>query len=339
MELRKTRSKFLWFGEERFKITDYSVANLIDPFNDPIQGRYCIEENSGGGIKGIMSVIAAYVSDQHKKQAWRNEVKERWGCSTGAIVEACLALGMSYKDLLDFYVYDGPIVFDERAFGMIRKGGIYSADKLEAKLKSIFGDITMEQLYKKTGVKLYIVTYDAITRRTVIINHDDYYGLDTSYFPIWVAVRASMSAPYYFGAFTWNDPVTNETRAFLDGGITGWNCSAGLAYEHSIVNHNRDSKNIQLLSIGTGYPKPVADKGKMLKKLTGFLNIKKQLQITMNALMESNTKFQVEKLLDYAKNEGLAFQRWDIELTKDLTQMDETDNIDEMFDLTVENLS
>ena len=338
LAINKTRSKFLFFGEERFKVKDYGVDGLNDPFVDP-GDKYIIHENTGGGIMGVMSVVAGYAHQKLAENPMKNDrVKERWGTSTGAIIEAYLTKYNDYKGLLDFYVEDGPVVFDERFLGSITAGGIYSAKKLEDKLKKLFGDITMKELYEETGVKLYIVAYEAIKKKTIIFNRDDYYGQDTSYVPVWVAVRASMSAPYYFGTFFWNDPVTKETKAFLDGGITGFNMASGLAYDHATDDKGIKPEDIHILSIGTGREKNGTTKEK-IKSLQGFLNVTQQLAVTVNALMTSQMNFTLRRLASYKKDKGLSFQRWDIDIPKDLDEMDNTDNIDEMFNLTVKSLS
>src|SRR3954469_21360043 len=91
----------------------------------------------GGGILGVMTLeILAEMERQlgeasNQSDAFRlgNFFDYIGGTSTGAIIAAGLTVGMSVRELLDFYSDAGPLMFHKR-FLLQRVRSFYEADPL-----------------------------------------------------------------------------------------------------------------------------------------------------------------------------------------------------------------
>src|SRR5215208_3357322 len=103
----------------------------------------------GGGIRGILTLEVLLKMEQLLAEATGKGEKFRLsdffdyigGTSTGAIIAAGLARGMSAGELLDFYQQTGPAMFD-KAFITNRFKYLYKSEPLAKELKQTFGEQT-----------------------------------------------------------------------------------------------------------------------------------------------------------------------------------------------------
>ena len=106
----------------------------------------------GGGIRGVMTleVLAEIERQLREIRGGGDEFRlcdffdYVGGTSTGAIIAAGLARGMSVGDLLTFYRTVGPSMFDKEAL-LKRFRNLYKSEPLAAELKKTYGaDTTLE---------------------------------------------------------------------------------------------------------------------------------------------------------------------------------------------------
>jgi patatin-like phospholipase/acyl hydrolase len=98
----------------------------------------------GGGIRGALTLEMLLELETQLRAATKAGPDFRladWfdyiaGTSTGAIIAAGLARGMSVGELIDFYVNVGPEMFDKR-FLIARLRSLYESGPLEKKLKLV----------------------------------------------------------------------------------------------------------------------------------------------------------------------------------------------------------
>jgi uncharacterized protein len=103
----------------------------------------------GGGIRGILTLEVLLRIERLLAEATGEGEKFRLcdffdyigGTSTGAIIAAGLARGMSAGELLDFYQQTGPAMFD-KAFLLYRLKYLYDSKPLAEELKETFGEET-----------------------------------------------------------------------------------------------------------------------------------------------------------------------------------------------------
>ncbi|WP_353646184.1 patatin-like phospholipase family protein [Mesorhizobium sp. WSM2239] len=223
----------------------------------------------GGGIRGALTLgYLKRIEDILRKSHGRRDLVLAdyfdliGGTSTGAIIAAALATGMSAHEVEAIYLDFGGEVFNDRqdSLGLPRLGllrGRYNAEPLRRKLKEYFGDRTLGDSSIRTG--LCIVTKRADTNSTwPLLNHPEgrYYEKNR---PILLrrAVRASTAAPTYFDPEKLN--IGGGVRgAFVDGGVSLHNNPALLLFLIATLKGfpfrwPTGEGKLLLVSVGTGY--------------------------------------------------------------------------------------
>jgi uncharacterized protein len=194
------------------------------------------------------------------------------GTSTGAIIAAALAIGMSAEDVEKTYLEFGGDVFNDREnrFGLTRLGllrGRYNAEPLQRKLQDYFAERTIGDESIRTG--LCIVTKRADTSSVwPLINHPGgrYYPKNRDIL-LRDAVRASTAAPTYFDPEMINIGGSAQ-GAFVDGGVSLHNNPALLLFLIATLNGfpfhwPTGGDKLLLVSVGTGY----WDQGRNLRSI------------------------------------------------------------------------
>jgi|RhiMetdeSRZDD1v2_1073273.scaffolds.fasta_scaffold146956_2 hypothetical protein len=226
----------------------------------------------GGGIRGIITLevlieIERLLSEATGKgEAFRlcDFFDYIGGTSTGAIIAAGLARGMSAKDLLEFYKQTGPAMFD-KAFILYRVRNLYESKPLALELQKKFGEKT-DLSPDNLRCLLLIVTRNVTTDSPWPVSsnpcarYNDPTRPDCNLrIPLWQLVRASTAAPIYFApeVLQWDPNNPSKTFVFVDGGMTPYNNPAFLLSRMATqppykLNWKTGERNLFLLSIGTG---------------------------------------------------------------------------------------
>lgn len=230
----------------------------------------------GGGIRGIMTVeVLAGIEETLRKQLNRGSdfvLADYFdffaGTSTGAIIAACLSLGMSTSHIRDFYVASGREMFD-KAFLLKRFRYKYEDEKLAGKLQEVFGkDTTLGSDRLKTLLMMVMRNATTDSPWPVCNNPDAKYNrfdrVDCNLnIPLWQLVRASTAAPVYFPPEVVR--VGSHEFIFVDGGITTYNNPAFQAFLMATVEPYNlgwatGEEKLLIVSVGTGTsPKANAD--------------------------------------------------------------------------------
>lgn len=192
----------------------------------------------GGGIRGALSLgylqrIEDILRKQHGGSA-QFRLCDYFdligGTSTGSIIAACLAIGLSVQNIKTMYMELGDKIFGKKnkwwkifEIDDLLKA-TYKAKPLEDELQRLFGDITLASDKIKTG--LCIVAKRADTNSVwPLINHPGgkYFnsadGMNKDIL-LWKAVRASAAAPTYFLPQIIEVGGGLHEAAFVDGGVS-----------------------------------------------------------------------------------------------------------------------
>jgi len=126
------------------------------------------------------------------------------GVSAGSLMAMCFAIGYSLDE-----VYDISIRFDftnvkemDSVPGWILRFGLDTGERLHRLVEAVLhvrgfsSDLTFQELYDKTGMSLLVIATDLNDAVAMI-----YSPLTSPAYRVADAVRASMSAPYYFQPF------------------------------------------------------------------------------------------------------------------------------------------
>ena len=229
----------------------------------------------GGGILGLMSVeiLAKLEADL------RTELKKPdlllcdyfdfvCGTSTGAIIAACIAAGMSTDKIRKFYVDGGKQMFDKASL-LKRLHYSYNKEPLAKKLQTEFsaalGDDTT---LGSPGLRsvLMMVMRNATTDSPWPVSNNPFAKYNQRnrpdcnlLLPLWQLVRASTAAPTYFPpeVVTLGKGKSAYDFVFVDGGVTTYNNAAFLAFQMVTaapykLNWKTGTDQLLIVSTGTG---------------------------------------------------------------------------------------
>jgi uncharacterized protein len=203
----------------------------------------------GGGIRGALTVgylkrIEALLRTRHERPDLRlcDYFDLIGGTSTGAILAAGLATGMSAEKLETIYLEFGAQVFSEpRGLGLGLLRGWYKETPLKAKLQEFFQEARLGGEEVRTG--LCIVTKRADTNSTwPLLNHPEgrYYHYNCDLL-LREVVRASTAAPTYFNPqdLSFHSSAGPMGGQFIDGGVS---------------MHNNPAMQLFLIATLDGFP-------------------------------------------------------------------------------------
>ena len=228
-----------------------SLSYNVDPKSSLIgnSNRFQILSLDGGGIKGIFSaaILAAFEEDLGIRVVDHFDLIA--GTSTGGIIAIGLGLGLSPRQIVQFYMTHGPSIFPGSSgrrrclsHWFRRK---YSAGPLEAALVECFGN----RLFGESNKRLVIPAYN--------LGEDDVYIFRTPHHetlsrdlkvPAWKVARATSAAPTVFPSFRGIDG-----QRLIDGGVWA-NNPAMAALVESFTTLNIPLERTRILSIGTTDP-------------------------------------------------------------------------------------
>lgn len=230
----------------------------------------------GGGIRGVITLeILAELERQLAEKTGQGKAFRLGqyfdyvaGTSTGAIVAAGLAIGMSTAELLEFYSDFGRQMF-EKTFLLERLKSFYKQEPLAVKLQGMFHDgkgqpATLESA--PLNCLLLVVTHNVTTDSAwpISTNPKAKYNApdrqdNNRKIPLWQLVRASTAAPIFFPPETlnWDSRDPAKSFVFQDGGITPYNNPAFLLFRMATqpayrLEWKTGEENLLLVSVGTG---------------------------------------------------------------------------------------
>jgi len=222
----------------------------------------------GGGIRGMMTVeVLAEIESLLRKELGRGDdfvLADYFdfvaGTSTGAIIAACISLGMKVADIRAFYISSGKEMFDKASL-LKRFRYQYEDEKLAAKMQEVFGkDATLGSDRLRTV--LMMVMRNATTDSPWPMSNNPFAKYNQPErddcnlnIPLWQLVRASTAAPVYFPPEVVK--VGQHDFVFVDGGITTYNNPAFQAFLMATVepykmNWAAGEDKFLVVSIGTG---------------------------------------------------------------------------------------
>jgi len=242
---------------------------LAERYSEP--GPRRILALDGGGIRGVITLgVLAQLEEKLRQARDEPELKLAQffdligGTSTGAIIAAGLARGMTVKSIADFYEKFGSVAFERRPFWR-KWRAFYGEGGLTDTLKDTFGpdtNLRPEHLH----CLLTVVTRNATTDSAWPISsnpwakYNDAARKDCNLnIPLWQLVRASTAAPVFFPpeVVAWDRDNPDKTFVFVDGGTTAYNNPAFLLFRMATepayrLGWETGEERLLVLSVGTG---------------------------------------------------------------------------------------
>lgn len=246
-----------------------SYRNLVE---DP--GPKKLLALDGGGIRGVITLeVLQRVESMLTQQLGAGDTfvladyfDYIAGTSTGAVIAAGLAKGLSVGQLLDLYVARGAEMFDKASL-LHQYHYRHDVERLKGLLQDVLGkDTTFGSEDLKT--LLLMVLRNATTDSPWPLSnnprarYNDPARADNNLnIPLWQLVRASTAVPVYFPP----EVVTVGPRdfVFVDGGVTMYNNPAFQLFLMATLDEYRlawaaTESDLLLVSVGTGMS-PKAD--------------------------------------------------------------------------------
>jgi hypothetical protein len=267
----------------------------------------------GGGIRGLIVTRALAALEAYLGKPVHDIFKLAAGTSTGAIISAGIAAGLSAARMSELYQELGASIFPfslrKLLFPLTRYR--YSSKPFEQALVNHFGNLKMGDIWSSsTRVDLVITAYDLQENRTRFVKpwKDEY-----AEWPVMKAVLASCTVPTYFPAV--------EQR-FIDGGVGAYSNPCYLAAYEARECMQWDPAETTLISIGTGRLPYTYDSAKIARSWAWDW-----IGTVLNVFSQSAYDQQVHLVETFF--EQLDFRRFQIDL-RDPIQMDDTNRMDEL---------
>lgn len=258
----------------------YQVLTRDQHFTAP--GPKRILALDGGGLRGILTLgllqrIEAVLRERHGGGAgfrlchYFDLVA---GTSTGAIIAAAIASGMTVDEVVGHYQRLGRAVFAKSVFrqGLLRAK--YDEAALITHLKRVFGtDVTLGDDRLQTGLLVVTKRLDTGSPWPLGNNPRGRYfrakasdkWISNADYPLWKVVRASTAAPMYFDP----EPITIASEkgrprvagTFVDGGMSPFNNPSLQAVLYATlrgyhVGWAMGAGKLLVVSVGTGASDP-----------------------------------------------------------------------------------
>lgn len=296
--------------------------NNIKPFNV-----LCLD---GGGLRGIyqatyLKTFSEKVSNYHDGQPV--DIGQAFdliaGTSTGGIVGTAVAAGIGLDKVQLLYEEKGGEIFPFQCarrlpfigliillFGFgLRKGD----EALRRELKSVLGDLTFEDIYKKNGIALLLTTIDLARDASVIFktNHlKRLNGRDDKRLLV-DACMATTAAPTFRSLAALVEPVTQAKVTYADGGLWANNPAVIAAVEASEILKDRgeDDRPINLFMLGA-LPAQGGEEvgsGAVHRGAVGWKYGKRVVEVSLNSQSVAYD-YMASKILSLRGDGNLAFR-------------------------------
>lgn len=260
----------------------------------------------GGGIRGVLSLqilrrLEAIARDRSGDSmlVLADAFDYIAGTSTGGIIAAGLAIGMSCDEVERFYREQAPRMFSPNRNWVKRyTSARYDANVLQQELQDVFGkDTTLGSPRLRTLLMLMMLNASTCSPWPLSSNPRALYNdralcgaasnLD---FPLWRLVRASAAAPLFFSPEAIE--IEGRNHLFFDGALTSFNNPAFKLFQMATLPQYRlewkvGAQNMLLISVGTG--QVARSLTQVAPEAVGFLDA---LPIALQSLMASGTAEQ-----------------------------------------------
>ena len=243
----------------------------------------------GGGIRGVITLevlarIEAILREEKAGGSPDFRLADYFdyiaGTSTGAIIAACLSIGMSVSELSHFYRSSAKQMFS-RAGYLQRFRYKYEHEKLSAQLRGVFGNQTTLGSDRLRTLLMMVMRNATTDSPWPVCNNPRAKFNDRSRpdcnldLPLWQLVRASAAAPVYFPPELVR--IGDHDFLFVDGGVSTYVNPAFQLFLMATLEPYRlawpaGADRMLLVSIGTGTT-PAARESLQAKEMNLIYNV------------------------------------------------------------------
>lgn len=203
------------------------------------------------------------------KQGRPAQLSERFdligGTSTGAIIATAIALGLTLKEIKDFYFTMAPRVFRRSPFRLKMLQSAFDSHALKKEIDQILGTRRLGSPDLLTNLAIVTKRMDTGSAWIVTNNPNSKYWEDAEdhsyignrHYRLADLVRASTAAPYYFAPHEIEITEGEPPGLFIDGGVSPHNNPALALFQLATIpaygfGWAVGQENLLIISIGTG---------------------------------------------------------------------------------------
>ncbi len=279
---------------------DQRYRFLFNPY-----GKDLILSIDGGGMRGVIALaILCWLEEQTGKPAYEL-FRLVGGTSTGAVICAGLALGMSAREIMD-EVYKSRL---PRAFARVKRfrwlrfllSGTRHMYHYKPFLKALGPYAEGKRLADIDGIALLLTTKDLRTSNTYYLINQGPGAAMFAHWPLAGAVAASVAAPLFF------PPVQGN---LVDGGVGSYGNPCLAASIEAAEYLDLQPENLIHLSLGNGYQPNLQPEGR-----GGAFGLKSWIEYLINEGMDDAALQQV--FMTRAIYRGMDFRRYNPALTRE----------------------
>ncbi len=267
----------------------------------------------GGGIRGVMVTQALAVLEEKLGFPIHSRIELAAGTSTGSIIAAGMAAGLTAKTMNQLYIDLGEQIFRQSLRTLLWPffNYRYPSHPLEQALKKYLGEKKVGDLWQaKLQTDLVITVFDVVENRTLFVKP---YKPAYENWTLVKAALASSAAPTYFPSV--------EGR-YVDGGVGSYGNPCYLAAYEIMFVLGWPLEETTLISLGTGRDPNTIQPG----AVDHYLPIQYVTPL-IDAFSRSATDQQVDLVRRLFPR--LDFRRFQIDLQKPIP-MDDASSIPEL---------
>lgn len=232
----------------------------------------------GGGIRGLYSAAVLAALEQQLGRPVANYFDLIAGTSTGGLIALALGAGLSPREIVEFYVEEGPAIF-KNPLGVRSVAQIFRRKYPDSPREKAFRRIFRNVVMLDSRKRLLVPSYDLDSGRPHIFKTRHHADLVTDWnVPMWEAAMATSAAPTFFPMHRLGG---RQTR-LVDGGVWANNPVAlAIAEARSVLELSLD--DVRVFSLGT--TRTVADNPRRLNRggIVQWLLGKKLIDVLMSA--------------------------------------------------------
>lgn len=209
--------------------------------------RFQILALDGGGLKGLFAAAVLAALEKDLGHPLSDHFDLIAGTSTGGIIALGLGAGLTPREIVEFYIDKGPVIFPD-ALHRLRSvrhlaRSKYGSGDLRAAVQEIFGDALLGDSTKRLVVPAYNLDADEV----YIFKTAHHEKLRRDYrVPLWEVAMATSAAPTYLPAFS----LLEGRVRLVDGGVWA-NNPVVVAIAEAVSMLGVPLERIRVLSIGT----------------------------------------------------------------------------------------
>lgn len=312
------------------------------------KNKFKILSIDGGGIKGVFPAFYLTLIEQElaKRSDGKTKIKDHFdlitGTSTGGIIALALSFGVPAREIYELYLKNAENIFGSKKGFLGRlKYSSHNREFLEKLVRDKFKQYFNgeDPRIKDCLTNVAIPIYDLIKGNPSVIKSPYHPNFKRDlHIPAYQVAMATSAAPTYFDPYSsdYNDLEGMERpfRNKIDGGMMANNPTV-IGMMEAIKAFGKDIKELEVLSIGTGYKK--FTEGDSKRKRWGLLYwmVKDDRKRLIELFMQSQSQL-VENYISLMyqgidktekENPNFVYDRVNVLLCEDdLIEMDECDS-------------